>query len=136
MGKPVAPKKDTAMAFPDVCKTPTPVGTIPIPYPNIAQFSNATGVSDEGGKELLVGGNHVLLKDSNVSSSNGDEAGSSGGVKSGGVSGPCTIIQASGSVKYGPDGLGLARVTDQTEQNDGNAVGFVLSAEPAVLVGD
>ena len=25
-----------AMGFPDVCKTPSPVGPIPIPYPNIA----------------------------------------------------------------------------------------------------
>ena len=137
MGKPVAPKKDIAFAFPDVCKTPTPAGTIPIPYPNTADFSSATRVSDVGGKELLVGGNHVLLKDSNVSTSNGDQAGSIGGVKSGNPpAGHCKITQASTSVKYGPDGLGIARLLDQTEQNDGNAVGLVLSAEPTVLVGD
>ena len=28
------------IAFPDVCKTPTPGGPIPIPYPNIAQSSD------------------------------------------------------------------------------------------------
>ena len=28
------------IAFPDVCKTPTPGGPVPIPYPNIAQSSD------------------------------------------------------------------------------------------------
>ena len=27
----------TTIAFPDVCKTPSPAGPIPIPYPNIAK---------------------------------------------------------------------------------------------------
>jgi len=136
MGKPIALKNQTAIAFPDVCKTPTPAGPIPIPYPNVAQLSAATGVSDQSGKALLVGGVHVLLKDSNVSSSNGDEAGTAGGVRSGGISGSCTVTGASASVKYGPGGLGLARLADQTEQNGNNAVGLVLSAQPSVLVGD
>jgi hypothetical protein len=136
MGKPVAPKKNMAMAFPDVCKTPTPGGPVPIPYPNIAQFANATGVSDESGKELLVGGVHVLLKDSSISNSDGDQAGSIGGVKSGGIAGECKIVQASGSVVYGPNKKGLARLMDQTQQNGTNANGFVLSADPTVLVGD
>lgn len=30
------------IAFPDVCKTPTPGGPIPIPYPNIAKSSDTT----------------------------------------------------------------------------------------------
>ena len=142
MGKPVAPKDQMAMAFPDVCKTPTPGGPVPIPYPNIAQFSNATGVTDQGGKEVLVGSKHILLKDSSVSSSNGDEAGSAMGVRSNNISGSCVVSQASGSVRYGPDGLGLARLLDQTKQNMDagqsieNATGVVLSAAPTVLVGD
>ena len=28
------------IAFPDVCKTPSPAGPIPIPYPNIAKSSD------------------------------------------------------------------------------------------------
>ena len=138
MGKPIALKKQMAMAFPDVCLTPVPapVTQVPIPYPNMAQLSDATDVSDAGDKELLVGGTHVLLEGSKVSSSQGDEAGSNGGVRSGSTSGECVITRASGSVKYGPDGLGLARLMDPTEQNDSNAAGFVLSAEPTVLVGD
>jgi hypothetical protein len=138
MGRPIALKKQTAMAFPDICRTPvpTPVNEVPIPYPNIAQFTDASDVSDVGNKELLVGGSHVLLEGSKVQSSQGDQAGANGGIKSGSTGGECTITQASASVKYGPKGLGVARLMDPTEQNDGNAAGFVLSANPTVLVGD
>jgi hypothetical protein len=138
MSKPIAPAKGIAFAFPDVCKTPAPPGSpIPIPYPNIAQLGQATPVSDEQGKALLVGsGDPVLLLDAEVSTSSGDEAGSVGGVKSGKTKGKCKIIQASQSVVYGSQQKGIVRFLDQTEQNDGNAQGMVLSAFPTVLVGD
>ena len=29
-------------AFPDTCKTPTPGGPVPIPYPNIAMVNQAS----------------------------------------------------------------------------------------------
>ena len=29
-------------AFPDVCKTPTPAGPVPIPYPNIGMLQQAS----------------------------------------------------------------------------------------------
>jgi len=32
----------TSPVFPDVCKTPSPGGPIPIPYPNIAKSSDAS----------------------------------------------------------------------------------------------
>jgi hypothetical protein len=126
------------MAFPDVCQTPVGTGQVPIPYPNIAQLSQATGVTDVSGKEVLVGpsGLHILLKDSSVSSSTGDEAGVGMGVSSGTIQGECKIVQASNSVKYGPDGLGLARFMDATTQNTENASGFVMAAFPTILVGD
>ena len=140
MAKPIAPAKGIAFAFPDVCLTPAPPSPspIPIPYPNIAQLADASPVSDERGKELLVGpsGDHVLLKDSTISQSSGDEAGSSGGVTSGVTKGECKLVQGSATVLYGPNGAGLVRSLDQTTQNKGNAVGVVLSALPTVLVGD
>jgi hypothetical protein len=138
MSRPIAPAQGIAFAFPDVCKTPSPSGTVPVPYVNIAQLSNATGVTDLGGKEVLVGpqGLHVLLLDSEVSASTGDEAGTGGGVRSGSVKSACTVAAASGSVVYGPDEKGIARFVDATKQNDGNADGFLLSAFPSVLVGD
>ncbi|MCP4428754.1 MAG: DUF4150 domain-containing protein [Chloroflexi bacterium] len=134
MSRPVAIAKGVAFAFPDVCDTPAPPSSpVPIPYPNIAQLDQADAVTDESDKELLVGssGDYVLLFEAEVSSSTGDEAGSAGPTK-----GPCKITQASQSVVYGPDEKGLVRFLDPTEQNDGNAVGMVLSAFPTVLVGD
>lgn len=138
MGKPIAPTQGIAFAFPDVCQTPTPGGPVPIPYPNIAQLDQATGVSDAGGKELLVGpaSLHVLLMDSEVAVSMGDEAGSVGGVQSGTIKGKCKVVQASGSVVYGPDKKGIARFMDSTKQNNDNANGFILGTLPTVLVGD
>lgn len=139
MSKPVAPAKGIAFAFPDVCLTPAPPAPpVPTPYPNVAQLSQAAPVSDAGGRALKVGpaGDYVLLLGSEVAQSSGDEAGSVGGVKSGMIKGKCTVVQASRSVLYGPQGKGLVRFADRTEQNSGNAQGMVLSAFPTVLVGD
>jgi hypothetical protein len=138
MAKPIAPAKGIASAFPDVCKTQVGPAQVPLPYPNVAQLSQANSVTNASGKEVLVGpgGDYVLLLDAQVDSSTGDETGSIGGVKSGGVKGQCRLVQASQSVIYGPQEKGIVRFLDRTEQNDGNAQGMVLSAFPRVLVGD
>ena len=36
MGKPIAPAKGIAFAFPDVCLTPAGPAVAPVPYPNVA----------------------------------------------------------------------------------------------------
>lgn len=136
MAKPIAVAKGIAFAFPDVCKVPVGSGMVPVPFPNIAKLGDASPVSDQSGKELKAGGDYVLLKTSEVASSSGDEAGSGGGVKSGGTAGTCKIKQASQTVVYGPEKAGLVRFMDPTEQNDSNAAGFVLSTLPTVFVGD
>jgi hypothetical protein len=138
--KPVAPAKGIAFAFPDVCLTPGPP-LVPIPYPNVAQLTDADPVSDESGKALRVGpaGDPVLLRGSRVGTSTGNEAATEG-VRSGGIKGDCELVQASGSVLYGSEGRGLVRFLDRTDQNIGprgpNASGMVLSAFPTVQVGD
>ena len=61
------------IAFPDVCKTPSPPAPpIPIPYPNIAKSSDTA----QGATKVKCDGNPVCVKDSNFSMSTGDEAGS------------------------------------------------------------
>lgn len=144
MGKPIAPADNIAFAFPDICLTTIPpAGPVPIPYPNIAQLSDATEISDESNQELFVGGKHVLLETSSVDSSTGAEpADPSSGVTSGSQNGVCYFTQFSGSVLYGPNGAGIVRFMDTTAQNatgkdaPGNAQGMVLSSDPSVLVGD
>jgi Domain of unknown function (DUF4150) len=136
MPKPIAIAKGIAFAFPDVCKTPAPPAPnpVPLPYPNIAQLDQAKPIADQ----LVVGSSQdkVLLLDAVVNVSTGDEAGSAGGVKSGGIKGTCTLKGASKTVVYGPSKKGIVRFLDNTEQNGNNANGMVLSAFPTVLVGD
>lgn len=140
MAKPIAIAKGIAFAFPDVCRTPSPGGEIPIPYPNIAQLSDATPTSKTTPPSLLVGpgGDAALLHNSVIQLSSGSEAGTGGGVKSGtfAPNARCDLTEASQSVLFGSDGRGLVRFLDRTDQNNGNASGVVLSAFPTVLVGD
>jgi hypothetical protein len=68
-----------AATVPDVCKTPSPGGPVPIPYPNIAK----SDMLDKGTTTVSAdGGNMCANKGSEYSMSNGDEAGVAGGVKS------------------------------------------------------
>ena len=137
MGFPIATTQAgfICFAFPDVCNTPSPPGPpIPVPYPNIGQLSDATGVSDDESKgKVEVNGYPVVLKDSEISQTTGNEAGSVGGVQSGVTRGKVTFMGGSGNVQI--YGQSVIRMFAATEQNDGNAVGQVLGGVPNVLVG-
>jgi uncharacterized Zn-binding protein involved in type VI secretion len=104
-----------ATAFPDVCKTPSPAGPIPIPYPNVAQSSDTA----EGSKTVKADGNPVMLKGSNFSTSTGDEAGSAGGVASSCTKGKAEFVAYSFDVKF--DGQNVPRLGDLMLQNKGSA---------------
>ncbi|MBL7189108.1 MAG: DUF4150 domain-containing protein [Phycisphaerae bacterium] len=131
MGLPVATKAGgICFAFPDVCNTPAPPAPpIPIPYPNIGQLSDATGVSTD----VKVGGNLVILKGSIIKNTTGDEAGSVGGVLSGSIVGKVEFETASETVKINGDKV--VRMTDKTKQNNRNADGTVLGGVANVLCG-
>ncbi len=81
-------------AFPDVCKTPTPGGPVPIPYPNIAMASDG-----KGSKKVKVRKKEVLRKGDTMRMSSGDEAGSAMGVKSNKIKGKATVKTGSAKVK-------------------------------------
>jgi hypothetical protein len=134
MGQPITVKDGMCFAFPDVCLTPAPPAPpVPIPYPNIAQLADATGTSADGGDGVFAGGKAILLKDSVIPQSSGDEAGSAGGVTSGTTKGKTEFTSYSSSVKV--HGKEVVRFGDATKQNNGNAVGSVLSSPVTVLVG-
>lgn len=61
-----------ALGFPDVCNTPIPVGTAPIPYPNIAEHSSASATVTNVRINML----DALNMMSSMPMSTGDEAGS------------------------------------------------------------
>lgn len=127
MPKPIARTVGICFAFPDVKDTPTPSGTTPIPYPNIAQLSAADGASEN----VNAGGEAVILKTSSIPEpTSGGEA----GVANSDYLGPCTFDEASETVKA--NGVGIVRMLDATKQNNGNADGMVMVGFPTVLVGD
>lgn len=103
--------------FPDVCKTPSPGGPIPIPYPNIAQSSDTA----DGSSTLKVQGNPIMLKGSNFKMSTGDEAGSAMGVVSNKIKGKAEPVNYSFDVKV--DGKNVFRLGDMMLHNIGNPNG-------------
>ena len=112
-----------AMSFPDVCKTPSPAGPIPIPYPNIAQSSDTA----DGSSTVKVDGNPIMLKSSNFKMSSGDEAGSAMGVASNKIKGKALPINASFDVKV--DGTNAFRLTDPMKTNADSSPNTVNPAE-------
>jgi hypothetical protein len=115
------------IAFPDVCKTPSPGGPIPIPYPNIAKSSDTA----QGSKKVKCDGNPICLKDSNFSMSTGDEAGSAGGgVASNKIKGKAEFVNVSFDVKV--EGKGVARALDLMLHNDKNTPPFPLLQPPII----
>jgi hypothetical protein len=59
--------------FPDVCKTPSPGGPVPIPYPNLV----GPGQQQTAGSKAALAGK-TLATASTLSRSTGDEAGTKG----------------------------------------------------------
>jgi Domain of unknown function (DUF4150) len=103
-----------AMA-PDVCKTPSPGGPVPIPYPNMAMSSDLA----DGSKTVKIEGNSAALAESNLKTSTGDEGGTAGGgVASSKIKGKAGWVVYSTDVKF--EGQGVVRFLDDCLHN-GNA---------------
>lgn len=120
----------TTIAFPDVCKTPSPGGPIPIPYPNIAMSSDTA----KGSKKVKMDGNPICTKDSNFKMSTGDEAGSAGGgVVSNKIKGKAEFVMFSFDVKV--EGKNVARALDIMLHNQKNTPPFPVLQPPVVGIG-
>ncbi|WP_437707697.1 DUF4150 domain-containing protein [Sorangium sp. So ce448] len=116
-------------AFPDVCKTPTPGGPVPIPYPNIAMSSDTAS----GTQKVKCDGNPVCIAKSNFSMSSGDEAGSAGGgVASNKIKGKAEFVNYSFDVKF--EGKGVARAMDMMLHNDKNTPPFPVMQGPVIVI--
>jgi hypothetical protein len=110
------------LCFPDVCKTPTPAGPVPIPYPNNSQPTVAVPAC----YTILMGGGpaHNMLSSPPISS--GDNAGVAMGVASGMVMGPTKHMM--GSTVLLLKGMPATRMLDMTGHNGAtpNGVGATL----------
>jgi hypothetical protein len=119
----------SAATMPDVCKTPSPGGPVPIPYPNISQSATlANGTTTV----KADGGMMIANKGSEFSLSNGDNPGVAGGVKSSTFMKESTWILYSFDVKM--DGKNTCRLSDKKFQNHENAVDLAGAAGPPVPI--
>ena len=103
---------------PDVCKTPSPAGPVPIPYPVIVSMSSDL----ENGSTTVTadGGNMIAIKDCDFSRCTGDEAGTAGGVASSTFGKEAKFILYSFDVKI--DGGNACRLADKMTMNHQNTM--------------
>jgi len=100
--------------FPDVCKTPTPGGPVPIPYPNIAMVNQAKGGTCAAKVKIL--GKKVCTTKTEIAMSSGDEPGTAGGgVVSSKFKGPAKYKKGSSKVKV--EGNPMCHLTSTIGQN-------------------
>lgn len=116
-------------AFPDVCKTPSPAGPVPIPYPNIARSSDTA----QGSKTVKCDKQSICLKDSHFKTSVGDEAGTAGGgVASSKTKGKAEFVNYSFDVRV--EGKNVARAFDLMLHNDKNTPPVPVLQGPVVAL--
>lgn len=120
----------TCFAFPDTCNTPSPSGVTPITYPNIAECSMATGTSET----VKMGNMATVHKGSSISSSNGDEAGVSGGVTSGVNMSKCAFKVGVSNIQIeGNDAIDHLQMTGQNGSSS-NAVGAQVAPSQTTVM--
>ena len=119
-GRGIAHKGSGGMSivFPDVCKTPTPGGPVPIPYPNIGMSSDTS----KGPKKVKTDKKMPMTKGAKYAMTTGDEAGSAGGgVISSKIKGEAEFMLYSFDVKF--EGKNVCRLGDPMFQNKKNIMG-------------
>lgn len=102
-------------AFPDVCKTPSPGGPVPIPYPNFGQVMQVQKTATK----VKFCNKEVATKKSEMPMSQGDEPGVAGGVVSNVNMNKVIYRKCSSKVKA--MGQQVAYLTSMTGQNGNNA---------------
>lgn len=118
-------------APPDVCKTPSPAGPVPIPYVNVAMDSSLAS----GTKKVKVEGKMAAHEKANISTSMGDEPGTAGGLLSSKFKGKLTWATSSPTVKL--EGKGAVRFLDVAQHN-GNSfnTAFISLGSPGLAYAD
>lgn len=114
---------------PDVCKTPTPGGPVPMPYPNIARSGD---LADGTTTVTADGGNMIAIKGSHYQMSTGDEPGTLGGVTSNTFKKETDWITYSFDVKM--DGGNVCRLTDKKFHNHKNTIDAMGDLEMQTVV--
>jgi hypothetical protein len=107
-----------SIVFPDVCKTPSPGGPIPIPYPNTGKASDTS----DGPTSVKVDGKMPMTKGAKYKMTTGDEAGTAGGgIISSTTKGEAEFMMYSFDVKI--EGKNVCRLGDPLFHNKKNIMG-------------
>lgn len=106
-----------SLVFPDVCKTPTPGGPVPIPYPNLGKSSDTA----QGSTTVKADGQMIMLKGAKYMMTSGDEAGTVGGVVSSTFKSEAEFMMYSFDVKV--QGKNVCRLGDPLFHNKKNIMG-------------
>lgn len=115
-----------ALAFPDVCKVPTPGGPVPTPFPNIAMLSSAD--SGTCSSKVKVQNQPVVTVATEIPRTQGDEAGTAGGVSSGTNMDKAVIKQGVSKVKIeGNDAVNQLKSTAQNGASANAPAGTILA---------
>lgn len=119
---------------PDVCKTPSPGGPVPVPYPVIVSMSS--DLANGSTTVTADGGNMIAIKGCELSRCTGDEPGTAGGVKSSTFMKEAKFILYSFDVKI--DGQNACRLYDKMSMNHENTVDLagILGTPVTVLEED
>lgn len=114
---------------PDVCKTPSPAGPVPIPYPIIVSMSSDLA---KGTTTVKADGKMAAVKDCEFSMCTGDEPGTAGGVVSSTFKKEAKFILFSFDVKL--DGKNACRLSDKMTMNHQNTICMQGVGGPPVVV--
>ena len=106
-----------SLVFPDVCKTPTPGGPVPIPYPNLGKSADTS----QGTKKVKADGQMIMNKGAKYMMSTGDEPGTAGGVRSSTFKQNCEFLMYSFNVMI--EGKNVCRMGDPLWHNKKNICG-------------
>ena len=100
---------------PDVCKTPSPGGPVPIPYVNVARSADLI----KGTRTVTVDGEPIAIQTSEFATSTGDEPGTAGGgVVSGTIKGKAKFTNY--SFDTFSEGKNICRLSDPMSMNNNN----------------
>lgn len=113
----------------DICKTQVGEAEVPIPYPNLAELSNAQDCSE---KVVIAGSNALNLGSSISSSTTGPGVGLIGGLVSNTLNGECRFT--AGSTKVIIEGQPALRLNDPTTQNKNNCEGTIAAPSQAKVL--
>ena len=119
----------------DVCKTPSPAGPVPLPYPNFGMLAQTNGGTCS--KKVKITTKKGCTTKTELTMTTGDEPGVAGGVVSSRFKGPLSYKKGSSKVKIeGESAVHLMSMTGHNGSNANMPTGLqVAPSQTSIIVG-